>query len=129
VAISIGLDPNDIQSISISTLDLVGPLPRPQISLDLVQEPGLPHALTSTGAPTSLSPDDFLDKLVQIETGTLPQQLVGNWFVDQLSVAPSSVDEPGSLPVLAMGLFAFVGLPRLRRQAGAVTCTEIASAG
>jgi hypothetical protein len=120
VLISAGTDPTDDQQLIITTYDILGVgLSEPQLSLNLLQIGPGPHDLIGTGAPTSLDLHDWGDRLIKAYTGTLPQELVGQYSADALSVASMSVDEPGSLPVFAMGLLALLGLSHLRREVGA----------
>jgi hypothetical protein len=115
VFIQAGNGPTDDQDLTITGF-VPSPLTHPQILLDL-SEFGSPHDLTGTGAPTFLSRQDWSDASVVVYSLTDPQELIGQYLIQTVSV----VDEPGSLPVLAMGLIALVGCSRLRRKVGAET--------
>jgi hypothetical protein len=120
IRISAGADAQSDQFFEITGFTQA-PEPNPQIRL-ILDETNSPHDLTGDGAPTFLTRADWSDASVNLYTLSQPQQLIGQYLIQTIAV----VDEPGTLPVLAMGLLALLGLS-WRRKLGTTSAIEIAS--
>jgi hypothetical protein len=105
-------DPKADQHLTIKTI--YPGFSKPELALYLV---GISpqQGLNGPGAPTFLDIHDWSDGFITASTDTLPQMPIGNWFMQDVSVAPTAVDEPGSLPILAAASLALVGLSQLRK--------------
>lgn len=94
------------------------------LRLDLDDADGSNTSIDSVAIPTT-TPNHFSDDHAQIFAPTTPPVGIGSFFVTSLSIGPAggpaSVDEPGSLALLGVGLAGLAALGLWRKRAGGLS--------